>query len=55
MPFQICVVDWDKLKGPIIKAKYPEQASKADISNLAMQTFMIHSGKVPPRYRKFRS
>ncbi|MHA1301681.1 MAG: hypothetical protein ACTSO9_19850 [Candidatus Helarchaeota archaeon] len=48
MPLQICVVDWDQLKGPTIKSKYPEEGIKADLANLAMQTFMIHSGKVPP-------
>ncbi|NVM02958.1 MAG: hypothetical protein HWN67_11515 [Candidatus Helarchaeota archaeon] len=48
MPLGIFIVDWDQLKGPIVKAKYPDFDFKSSLSDLSMQTFMIHSGKVPP-------
>ncbi|MFX1449699.1 MAG: hypothetical protein ACFFCM_02580 [Promethearchaeota archaeon] len=48
MPLGIFLVDWDQLKGPIIKTKYPDFEFKSSLSDLSMQTFMIHSGKVPP-------
>ncbi len=48
MPLGIFIVDWDQLKGPIVKTKYPDFDFKSSLSDLSMQTFMIHSGKVPP-------
>ncbi|MFX0138982.1 MAG: hypothetical protein ACFFDN_35400 [Candidatus Hodarchaeota archaeon] len=48
MPLGIVLIDWDQLKGPVIKTKYPEFDFKSSLSDLSMQTFMIHSGKVPP-------
>lgn len=48
MPLGSFIVDWDQVKGPIVKAKYPEFEFESSLSDLAMQTFMIHSAKVPP-------
>ncbi len=44
MPRALIVLDWDRLKGPVIKAKYPEIELDPD---LPMKIFMAHTAQEP--------
>jgi hypothetical protein len=44
MPRALIILDWDRVKGPVIKAKYPEIDFDSD---LAMKIFMAHTAQEP--------
>lgn len=44
MPRALIVLDWDRLKGPVVKAKYPDIEFDQD---LPMKIFMAHTAQEP--------
>ncbi len=44
MPRALIILDWDRIKGPVVKAKYPEIDFDPD---LAMKIFMAHTAQEP--------
>jgi len=44
MPRALIILDWDRIKGPVVKAKYPEIEFDPD---LPMKIFMAHTAQEP--------
>ncbi|MHA1232373.1 MAG: hypothetical protein ACTSRP_18025 [Candidatus Helarchaeota archaeon] len=47
MPYSLLIVDWDKIKGPNVKARYPPAEPHYN-DDIPMQVFMMHTAKEPP-------
>lgn len=47
MPYSLVVVDWDKIKGPNVKSRYPPAEPHYN-DDIPMQVFMMHASKEPP-------
>ena len=47
MPYCLVIVDWDKIKGPNVKARYPPAEPHYN-DDIPMQIFMMHTAKDPP-------
>ncbi|MHA1311713.1 MAG: hypothetical protein ACTSQO_12445 [Candidatus Helarchaeota archaeon] len=47
MPYSLLIVDWDRIKGPNVRARYPPAEPHYN-EDIPMQVFMMHTAKEPP-------